>query len=134
MPRLADFSGGLNNRLHPTRVPPNQGVEFKNIDNTSGILQSAKTNKPLPDVNTAGFNSAMPESIRFIRYPAESVRNYIIDAGRITGGFKFGARKQYEIDAVEVQHRPTEDVQNLYFIGDVNIPDDEYYRNYTNYY
>ena len=65
MTRLNDFSGGFNNRLHPTRLPPNQGVEFKNIDNTTGVLQSAKSNRVITSLNTAQQNSIDPGNIRF---------------------------------------------------------------------
>jgi len=39
---LNNFAGGLNTKLHPSLIPPNQGVIYKNIDHTKGILTPLK--------------------------------------------------------------------------------------------
>lgn len=37
------FNGGLNKRLDPSLVPANEAIEYSNIDNTSGVLASARS-------------------------------------------------------------------------------------------
>ena len=128
MPRIANFSGGLNKRLDPTRVPNNQGVEFKNIDNSSGILKSAKNNKVLPDVGMVQVSSVSPDNTQFSFYAAGFFSNTpaAISAALYRPRLKFGRRRQYELDSVELQQR--QDAANLYFTGDIRIPPNENYQ------
>ena len=122
MPRLADFSGGLNKRLDPTRVPNNQGIEFKNIDNSGGILKSAKNNRLLPDLNRAGINSVAPENQNFTFRDAVGTEpaytSVIYDPALF-----FGFNKQYRIWNI---HLPQ--TGELVIQGDVLIPEDENYQ------
>ena len=125
MPRLADFSGGLNKRLHPTRIGNSQGVEFKNIDNTSGILQSAKSNRVITSVNNAQQNSVDPGNIRFTFYTPNQIRpnSPAINSALFNPYLRFGPQKRYHIRAIEIQGNG-----EVYFTGDVNITEDENYQ------
>ena len=122
MPRIANFSGGLNKRLDPTRVPTNQGVEFKNIDNSSGILKSAKNNKLLPDLNRAGINSVAPENQNFTFRNAEGT-NPAYTSVIYNPSLFFGPNKQYRIWNIHLQQ-----VGDLIIQGDVLIPAEENYQ------
>ena len=128
MTRLADFSGGLNKRQYPTRVPANQGVEYRNIDNSGGILQSAKNNKVLPDLNRAQTNTITQEDTRFSFYPAGFFSNFpgATSSALYTPYLRFGNRKQYHIRVVEFQQR--QDAANFYIVGNIRIPADENYQ------
>ena len=128
MPRIANFSGGLNKRLDPTRVPNNQGVEFKNIDNSSGILKSAKNNKVLPEVGMVQVSSVSPEKTQFAFYPAGFFSNTpaAISAAIYLPRLKFGRRRQYELDSIEL--RQEQGAINFYISGDIRIPADENYQ------
>ena len=128
MTRLADFSGGLNKRQYPTRVPQNQGVEYRNIDNSGGILQSAKANKTLPDLNRAQTNTVSPEDTRFSFYPAGFFSNFpgATSSALYRPYLRFGSRKQYHIRVIEFQQR--QDTANFYVVGNVRIPADENYQ------
>ena len=128
MPRIANFSGGLNKRLDPTRVPVNQGVEFKNIDNSSGILKSAKNNKTLPEVGMVQVSSVSPEKTQFAFYPAGFFSNTpaAISAAIYLPRLKFGRRRQYELDSIEL--RQEQGSTNFYITGDIRIPADENYQ------
>ena len=118
MPRLADFSGGLNRRYAPTRVPPNQGVVFNNVDNTGGILKSAKGNKLLPELNSSGVNSVDVGNQRFdFRTQPPSTAVYY------NPQLVFGATKQYRVRALELRQSG-----ELYVIGNVRIPSAENYQ------
>ena len=90
MPQLRNFSGGLNKRLDETRIPDNQGIEFKNIDNSGGILKSAKNNKALPDINRAQINSVSQGNTRFTFHTGNTIATY-------SPVLSFGDRKQYSV-------------------------------------
>ena len=128
MTRLADFSGGLNRRQYPTRVPANQGVEYRNIDNSGGILQSAKNNKVLPDLNRAQTNTVTQEDTRFSFYPAGFFSNFpgATSSALYNPNLRFGSRKQYRIRVIEFQQR--QDAANFYVVGNIRIPEDENYQ------
>ena len=133
MPSLRNFGGGLNKREEPTRVPLNQGLEFKNIDNSGGVLKSAKSNKPLPNVNVAQQNSVSQEDSQFQFYAPGQLRAYAIVSAFYSPSLKFGPRKQYEVSSIELQNtdRSAEtgiNDGNVFFQGDVNIPPDENYQ------
>ena len=123
--RLTNFSGGFNNRLYPTRVPYNQGVEFRNIDNSRGILQSAKSNRVITSVNNAQQNSVDPGNIRFSFYALNQLRagSPAINSALFNPHLMFGPQKRYRIRAIEIQS-----TGEVYFTGDVNITEDENYQ------
>ena len=122
MPRIADFSGGLNKRLDETRIPANQGVVFKNIDNSSGILKSAKDNKPLPDLNRSDVNAVAVENETFTFQPAAGT-NPTYTSVIYNPNLLFGANKQYRIFNIYLDQ-----AGRLIIQGDVNIADDENYQ------
>ena len=127
MPRIANFSGGLNKRLDPTRVPNNQGVEFKNIDNSSGILKSAKNNKTLPDLNRSQQNNADPTNTNFTFHTGYTIATYNPE-------LNFGDAKQYKVSSIYItqENAVTNQSARVSMFGtggnNLNIPDDENYR------
>lgn len=58
MPRLniSDFTGGLNNVQHKTRLAQNMAQSYSNVDTTKAALTPIKTNLGLSLIASAAFS------------------------------------------------------------------------------